>query len=279
MMPPLADFASFFEDGFEAIFEFAPELRAGDQSAHVERDEAFVLKAFGDITFENTLREPFHDGGFAHARFADEDGIVFGAPGEDLHAAADFLIAADDGIEFSLAGGFDEIAAIFFEGLEFVLRVLISDAGVATNFLEGGEDGVASDAHAGEDFLGGGGDACEGEQEVLGGEVFDKSLRLRVRASFLGTAATRLPGDRGTCRAGRTCPVMEGRRRSSDWVMEAMRSASAPSLLRSGRTIPSLSCMRLPRRWRELISLWWQLGGGGLGGWWSASMGFDREFV
>jgi len=52
------------------------------------------------------LGESFDDGGFADAGFADEDGVVLGAAAEHLHDAADFVIASDDRVELTLAGGF-----------------------------------------------------------------------------------------------------------------------------------------------------------------------------
>ena len=35
----------FLEHGFEPLFEFAAVLGAGDQRAHIERDDALVLQA------------------------------------------------------------------------------------------------------------------------------------------------------------------------------------------------------------------------------------------
>ena len=69
----------FAEDGFEAVFEFAAILRAGDQRAEVQRDDALVFEAVGHVALHDPQREAFGDGGFADAGFADEDGIVLGA--------------------------------------------------------------------------------------------------------------------------------------------------------------------------------------------------------
>ena len=61
--------------------------------------------------------ETFDDGGFAHTRFAGEDGVVLAAAHEDVHALADFLVAADDGINFALAGFFREVGGEAFQRL------------------------------------------------------------------------------------------------------------------------------------------------------------------
>src|SRR5690606_22307475 len=51
------------------------------------------------------------DGRFAHARFADEDRVVFLAAAQDLGDAFDFVLAADDGVEFTLFGQAGDVAA------------------------------------------------------------------------------------------------------------------------------------------------------------------------
>ena len=93
----------FFEDGLEALFEFAAELGAGDERAHVERDDALVLEALGDVAADDALGQALDDGGLADAGLADQDGVVLGAAREDLDDAADLLVAADDGVELALA--------------------------------------------------------------------------------------------------------------------------------------------------------------------------------
>ncbi len=94
----------FAEHGFQAIFEFAAIFCAGDECAQIERDDALVFQAVGHVALDDAQGEPFGDGGFADAGFADQHRIVFGAAGEDLDDAADFLIAADDRIELALPG-------------------------------------------------------------------------------------------------------------------------------------------------------------------------------
>ena len=90
------------EDGLEPLFELAAVLGAGDQRAHVERDDALVLEPFGNVAAHDALGEPFDDGGLADARLADEDRVVFGAPREHLDDAADLVVAADDRVELAL---------------------------------------------------------------------------------------------------------------------------------------------------------------------------------
>ncbi len=136
----------FLEEGLEAVFKFAAEFGAGDHRAQVQRDQAFVLERFRHVAADDAAGQAFDDGGFARARFADEDGVVFGPAGQHLHDAADFLIAADDGIDFAGAGQGGEVAAIFFQGLEFVFGIGVGDALVAAQVGQGAQDVVAFDA-------------------------------------------------------------------------------------------------------------------------------------
>ena len=89
------------EHGLEPLLELAAVLRARHQRAHVERDHALVLQPFGHVAADDALRQPLDDGGLAHARLADEHGVVLGAPAEDLDHAADLLVAADDRVELA----------------------------------------------------------------------------------------------------------------------------------------------------------------------------------
>ena len=100
-----SEVCDFLEDGLQALLEFAAELGAGDEGAHVEGDDVLVLQAFRHIAADDALGQAFDDGGLADAGLADEHGIVLGAAGKDLDDAADLFIAADDGIELALGGG------------------------------------------------------------------------------------------------------------------------------------------------------------------------------
>ena len=136
----------FFEDGFEALFEFAAELGAGDERAHIERDDALVLQAFGDVAAHDALGQTFDDGGLADAGFADQHRIVLGAAREHLDDAADLFIAADDGIELACFGALGQVAAIFFERFVGGFGILAGDALAAANFAKRLHEAIAGDA-------------------------------------------------------------------------------------------------------------------------------------
>ncbi len=91
------------QHGLQALLELAAIFRAGDQRAHVERQQLLVLEAFGHVTLDDAQRQAFGDGRLADAGLADQDGIVLGAARQNLDGAADLLVAADDGIELARA--------------------------------------------------------------------------------------------------------------------------------------------------------------------------------
>src|SRR3546814_2524015 len=76
----------------------------------VERQQAAVLQAVGDVAVDDAQREAFGDRGLADAGLADQHGVVLGPTGEDLDGAADFLVAADHRIELALARDGGEVA-------------------------------------------------------------------------------------------------------------------------------------------------------------------------
>ncbi len=140
----------FLEERLQPVLEFAAILRAGDHRAEVHRDELLVLQAFRHVAAHDAPRETFHDRRLAHARFADEHRIVFRAPREHLHHAADFFVASDDRIDLSLPRQRREVAPIFFERLEFPFGFWIGHALVAAEIGQSAQDFIARNLVRGE---------------------------------------------------------------------------------------------------------------------------------
>ena len=92
------------EHGLEALLELAAVLRAGDQRAHVERQQLLVLEALGHVAVDDAQRQALDDGGLADAGLADQHGVVLGAPRQHLDGAADLLVAADHRVELARRG-------------------------------------------------------------------------------------------------------------------------------------------------------------------------------
>ena len=90
------------EHGLQPLFELAAELGTGNQRAHVQGQNTLVFQPFRYLTVENPLRQAFDDGRLTDAGLTDQHRIVLGSPLQHLHRAADFIVPADDRIEFAL---------------------------------------------------------------------------------------------------------------------------------------------------------------------------------
>jgi hypothetical protein len=78
---------------------FAPAISAPMSS----EKHALAAQAFGHFVVDDALREAFDDGGLAHAGLADQHRVVLRAALQDLHAAADFLVAPITGSSLPLS--------------------------------------------------------------------------------------------------------------------------------------------------------------------------------
>ena len=70
-----------FDGLFEPLFEIAAVFRAREHAGKIERVHDLVAQKIGHVAVNDRLRKPLYDRALAHARFADQHGIVFGAAG------------------------------------------------------------------------------------------------------------------------------------------------------------------------------------------------------
>src|ERR671912_2654669 len=99
----------------EALLELAPVLGARDQRAEVERVDLLVAEDLGHLALRDLLGEPLDDGRLADAWLADDDGVVLGAPDEDLHDPRYLLAPPDDGVELVFLGVGSEVSTVLVE--------------------------------------------------------------------------------------------------------------------------------------------------------------------
>ena len=81
----------------------------------------FSFSALRHVAVDDAQRQALDDRGLADAGLADEDGIVLGAPGQDLDGAADLLVAADHRVELAVARRLGEVAGVFLQRLVGIL--------------------------------------------------------------------------------------------------------------------------------------------------------------
>ena len=125
----------FLQHGLQPLLELAAVFGARDQGAHVEREQLLVLQAFRHVAVEDAQRQTLDDRGLADAGLADQHGIVLGAAGQHLDGAADFLVAADHGVELAVARGLRQVAGIFLQRVIGVFgRRAVGGAALAQRF-------------------------------------------------------------------------------------------------------------------------------------------------
>ncbi len=153
---------------------FAPASMAPRSSATTR----LFFRDFGHVAGDDALREAFDDGGFADAGLADQHRIIFRAAGEHLDDAADFFVAADDGIELAAARLLGQIASVALQRLVLGFGILVGHLLRAADHGERFQDGVVGGAVAGEDLLRGVAlEMRDREQQVFGGNVFVLEIR------------------------------------------------------------------------------------------------------
>jgi len=128
---------NLLDHGLEAFLELALVLCPGDQRAHVEGEDGLGLQVLGRVSLDDAVGDALGDGGFAHARLADQYGVVLRPAGEDLHHAADFLVPADDGVELPGFGVLVQVAGVLAQRVVGRLGVLACHAVVPAQFADG----------------------------------------------------------------------------------------------------------------------------------------------
>ena len=164
-------FLHLLQHGLEPLLELAAVLGAGDQRAHVERDDALVLQPLGHVAAHDALRQALDDGGLADARLADQHRVVLGAPREHLDDAADLLVAADHRVELALRGELGQVAAVPLQRLVGRLGILRRDALVAAHLAQRLHQAVAREAEFLEQPARGAVVVDGGQQQVLDRDV------------------------------------------------------------------------------------------------------------
>jgi hypothetical protein len=114
----LVELLQGLDDGLDSLLEVAPEARAREQRAHVERVHGGALERLGDLVPLDLEGEPLGDGGLADARVAHEQRVVLLAAREDLHDARDLVLPPDEGIDALGEGLFVQVGGV---GLERIL--------------------------------------------------------------------------------------------------------------------------------------------------------------
>ncbi len=142
------------QHGLQPLLELAAIFRAGNQRAHVEREQLLVLQAFRHVAVDDALGQALDDGGLADAGLADQHRIVLGPARQHLDGAADLLVAADHRIDLALARRLRQVARILLQRVIGVLgRGAVGGAALAQR-VDRRVQVLRVDAALGQDFSG-----------------------------------------------------------------------------------------------------------------------------
>jgi hypothetical protein len=92
------------QDRLEALFEVAAVARAGQQRPHIDGKDRRSTQGRRRLARLDTRRHALDDGGLAHARIADEQGVVLAPPSQHVQRPLDLLVTTDQRIDLALAG-------------------------------------------------------------------------------------------------------------------------------------------------------------------------------
>ena len=126
------------DDGLEALLEVAAVTGAGEEGAHVEREDGGFGEDFGHVAVDDALGQALGDGGFADAGVTDVERVVLGAAAEDLDGALDFGLAADERVDLAGLGLLVEVDAVIAECVLALAPWLLLAFHFAATFLVAG---------------------------------------------------------------------------------------------------------------------------------------------
>ena len=232
----------------QALLEVAAVAGPGDEGAEVERVQLLVAQRVGDVVVDDLLGEALDDRRLADAGLADENRVVLGPPGQDLHHPLELADAPDDRIELALAGELGEVAAELVEDLAVALvgsrivlrrsadvgarrRVALGAAGrtlvpgqqLDDLLADAGEVGTELDEDLGGDALA---LADQAEQDVLGPDVVVAELQRLAEGELEDLLGARGEGD------------VPGRRRAT--LADDLLDLAAHGLERDAETLERL---------------------------------------
>ena len=173
---PAVGVLDLLEHGLEPLLELAAELGACDERPQVQAHHSLPAQAVGHIAAHDALGEALDDGGLAHTRLADEDGVVLGPTGEDLDDATDLLVAPHHRVELAGTRGSGQVDAVLLQRLVGPFRVGAGHALAAADGLERAEQGLMACPARLQQTLAVAARLARSQQQVLRGDVFVAQL-------------------------------------------------------------------------------------------------------
>ena len=107
--------SDFLQHRLEAFFKLAAILRTGHHRTDVEGHKALAFQSFRYIAISDTSGKPFNNRCLANARLANEHRVVLGTTRQHLNHSTNFLVTANDRVDFPFASTRGEILPVLFK--------------------------------------------------------------------------------------------------------------------------------------------------------------------
>src|SRR5579864_94356 len=108
-------FRDYLQHSLETILELAAIFCAGHERRKIESNDALRPQNLRHVARHDSLCKTLHNGGLAHPWLADEYRVVLRTARENLHHAANFLVAANHGVELAPPRQIGQVASILFK--------------------------------------------------------------------------------------------------------------------------------------------------------------------
>ena len=95
---------NLFKQSANTFFKLSAVFSASHHARHIQTNNAFIEEHRRGFAFGNELSQPFNDSTFAHARFANDDGIVLFSSTKNFCYAQNLPFSTHHGVESVLHG-------------------------------------------------------------------------------------------------------------------------------------------------------------------------------
>ena len=137
----VAGLAYLLDQALHPALELTAELRACHQRRQIQQIDLLLPQLERHLALDDSLGQALGDGGLAHARLADQAGIVLLAAVQNLHHALDLLLPANNGVQLALPGTLAQVDAVVIQKFALFLRLaagpLLSSTAVLGRLLLG----------------------------------------------------------------------------------------------------------------------------------------------
>ena len=175
---------NLIDDSLQTLLELSFVLRTGNQRTHIERENLFRLQILRDIATDDTVRQPLGNRRLTDTRLANQDRVVLRTAAQNLEDTADFLVAADDRVEFSAPGTLVQVDSVFVQGVVRILGRLAGNLVALPQLVDGEAEFLFSHARIFQDLRRTALLREQGEEDRLEGNILVAHLR-RIIDSLL----------------------------------------------------------------------------------------------